>query len=137
MNTNKTYYLISLILFSLAIIGAVANSIINYDVEVLKFIKLGYPTYLIQVIATAQLLGLIIIITKQGKWLVEWAYAGLFMNMLFGIIAHLLARDGNGATAVLCLIIVWITYVFEKKVRYEIKVTKKEKQPYTNLEKVI
>ncbi|SMC51819.1 DoxX family protein [Cellulophaga tyrosinoxydans] len=126
MKTNKTYYFIALTLFAIAIIGAVVNSIINYDLVALKLKSLGYPVYLISVIGTAQVLGLILMITKPNKWLVEWAYAGFFINFTFGIIAHLLAKDGNGATAVFVFIILLVTYFFEKKVRHDKKFQKKE-----------
>lgn len=126
MRTNKTYYYIALFLFSVAIVGAVLNSIINFDLVVLKFSSLGYPVYLISVIGTAQILGLLIVITKPNKWLVEWAYAGFFINFIFGIIAHLLAKDGNGATAVFVFIILLVTYFFDKKVRHDRKLHKKE-----------
>ena len=41
MKNLKTYYVISLVIFSLAMLGAVLNSAINYDAIVLKIIKLG------------------------------------------------------------------------------------------------
>ncbi len=115
---TKVYYRIALLLFSLAIIGTIGNSIINYDDVVLKFDKLGYPSYLIYFIAVSQILGLSIIIANKTKWLLEWAYAGFFMNFIFGIFAHLLAKDGNGATAVICLVLVWVTYIQNKKLNY-------------------
>ncbi|RKR15282.1 DoxX-like protein [Maribacter vaceletii] len=130
MNTTKTYYRIAITLFSIAILYAVANSFINYDAIALKFQKLGYPTYLISVIGGAQLLGLTIILLNKGKWLIEWAYAGFFMNFLFGIIAHLLAKDGNGAAAVVCLVLVWTTYIQNKKMKYHKETTTtKNKEP--------
>ncbi len=131
MNTTKTYYRIALILFSIAILYAVANSFINYDAIVLKFQQLGYPSYLIFVIGIAQLLGLAIILLNKGKWLLEWAYAGFFLNFLFGVIAHLLAKDGNGAPAVVCLVLVWVTYIQNKKLKYhkENPKTKENEEP--------
>ncbi|WP_158977865.1 DoxX family protein [Cellulophaga sp. L1A9] len=137
MKNLKTYYVISLLFFSLAILGAVGNSIINYDVIVLKIIKLGYPTYLLQVIGAAQVIGIAILILNKTNWIREWAYAGFFMNLFFGILAHLLAKDGNGATAVACLIALLVNYVVYKKMKETKKLQKKQQKQQTVLKKVV
>ncbi|MBA6315966.1 DoxX family protein [Cellulophaga baltica] len=136
MKNLKTYYVISLVIFSLTMLGAVLNSAINYDAIVLKIIKLGYPAYLVQVIGTAQVIGISILILNRTNWIREWAYAGFFMNLVFGIIAHLLAKDGNGATAVACSILLLINYVMYKKIKEKKKNKKKLKSNQTVLKKV-
>ncbi|SDF17144.1 DoxX family protein [Cellulophaga baltica] len=136
MKNLKTYYVISLVIFSLAMLGAVLNSAINYDAIVLKIIILGYPAYLVQVIGTAQVIGISILILNRTNWIREWAYAGFFMNLVFGIIAHLLAKDGNGATAVACSILLLINYVMYKKIKEKKKNKKKLKSNQTVLKKV-
>lgn len=117
MKSNKIIFGISLGIFVLAVIGAVLNSIINYDSVVSTFKTLGYPIYLIQLLGVAQLIGLAIIILNKDQFLVEWVYAGFFMNFILGAIAHLVANSGNGASAVVCLIILMVTYVQAKKFR--------------------
>ncbi|AIY14271.1 DoxX family protein [Cellulophaga baltica] len=136
MKNLKTYYVISLVILSLTMLGAVLNSAINYDAIVLKIIKLGYPAYLVQVIGTAQVIGISILILNRTNWIREWAYAGFFMNLVFGIIAHLLAKDGNGATAVACSILLLINYVMYKKIKEKKKNKKKLKSNQTVLKKV-
>lgn len=121
MKTTKTIYLISLTIFSIAIVGAVINSIINYDTVIVTFQKLGYPTYLIHLLGAAQILGLIILVLNKKQWFVEWVYAGFFMNFSLGCIAHLASNHGNGASAVICLILLYVTYVQNRKVNEEIK----------------
>ncbi len=116
MKSNRIFYLLSLTVFSIAIIGAVFNSIIYYDKVVATFITLGYPAYLIHLLGVAQILGLTIIILNRKAWYVEWVYAGFFMNFSLGCIAHLASNNGNGASAVICLLLLWITYVQSKKV---------------------
>ena len=39
------------------------------------------------------------------------------MNFILGCIAHLAVNSGNGASAVVCLVILLITYVQAKKIR--------------------
>ncbi|QWX84961.1 DoxX family protein [Cellulophaga sp. HaHaR_3_176] len=137
MKIHKLYYKIALGLFSVTIAASILNSIINFEAVSLQFIKLGYPTYLIYTLCLSQALGLIILITRKGKWLVEWAYAGFFMNLIFGIIAHLLAKDGNGAPAVVCLILLIVTYIHHKKIRHIKAAKRKNSIEYTNLKKVV
>ena len=115
MKTTKISYLLALSSFSIAMVYAVANSFVNYETIVGTFEKLGYPSYLIFVIGAAQLIGLAVLILNKNNWMTEWAYAGFFMNFIFGIIAHLMAKEGNGAAAVLCIILLWLTYVQGKR----------------------
>lgn len=117
MNNTKLYYNIAITFFTVAIIGIVGHSYMNYDAAVIQFQSLGYPIYLIHVISFAQLLGLVVILSNKGKWLLEWAYAGFFLNFSFGIIAHLFSNEGNGATAVVCLVLIGVTYLQNRKLK--------------------
>ena len=128
MKSNKIIFGICLSVFTVAIIGAVVNSIINYAAVVLTFEALGYPVYLIHILGVAQIVGLVLIILNKDKILVEWVYAGFFMNFILGCIAHLASNSGNGASAVVCLVILLVTYVQAKKAR----AFKKEKSAIEN-----
>ena len=87
------------------------------------FKQLGYPSYLIQVLGGAQVLGLVILVFNKDQKYLEWVYAGYFMNFALGFLAHLMSNSGNGASAVVCLMLLWLTYVQGKRVR----MAKKEK----------
>lgn len=128
MKTNNIIFSICLFVFALAVIGSVVNSIINYDTVVSTFESLGYPVYLIHLLGVAQIIGLVLIILNKDQLLVEWVYAGFFMNFLLGCFAHLAVNSGNGASAVVCIIILFVTYVQSKKVR----VFKNESAPIGN-----
>ncbi|WP_396633268.1 DoxX family protein [Maribacter sp. R86514] len=117
MNSQKTFYYIALGLFATAVIGSIINSIINYEVIVETFIKLGYPVYLIHVLGIFQSLGIIMIIFNKSHWSLEWVYAGFFMNYFLGAMAHLAIKDGNGASAVICIVLLFVTYIQSKKIR--------------------
>ncbi len=123
MKTNRLYFLIALSIFSITIISAVMNSIINYDTVAETFTTLGYPTYLIEILGFAQIFGLALILLNKDQWYVEWVYAGFFMNLSLGCIAHLATEQGNGASAVVCLMLLWVTYIQGKKVRESKKET--------------
>ena len=137
MNNAKLNYRISISLFAIAIIAILINYYLNYDAVVVTFTQLGYPSYLIHVLGVAQTIGLIILLFNKGKWILEWAYAAFFMNFTFGIIAHLVSKDGNGATAVICLILVWVTYIQNKKLKYyKESASEENRRKSTKLQKV-
>ncbi len=117
MNSQKVKYFFVLSLFSVAVIGSIVNSAINYENISMVFTKLGYPVYLIQILGLAQIIGLTLIIFNKAHFLLEWAYAGFFLNYTLGAIAHLSVKDGNGASAVICLVLLFTTYVLSRRVR--------------------
>ncbi len=119
MNNKKIAYIVVLSLFSLLIMGSIWNYVFNYEETLANFTELGYPEHLIHSLTVAQFVGLAVIIFNKGKWIVEWAYAGFFLNFIFAIVAHYMAKQGNGAAAVICLIMLWITYVLHQKLELE------------------
>ncbi len=119
MDNKNLVYKIVLALFSFLILGFVWNYLFNYEEALVEFSKLGYPEHLIHSLTVAQILGLAVIVFNKGKWLIEWAYAGFFLNFVFAIIAHYVAKEGNGAAAVICLLVLWVTYVLNKKRKYD------------------
>ena len=117
MNSQKSFYYIALGLFAIAVIGSIINSFINYEMVAETFTKLGYPVYLIHVLGVFQSLGLILILFNKYHWALEWVYAGFFMNYTLGALAHLAIKDGNGASAVVCIVLLFVTYIQSKKIR--------------------
>lgn len=51
--------------------------------------KLGYPLYLLSIIGTWKILGVIAILIPKSPLLKEWAYAGFFFVMTGAAISHL------------------------------------------------
>lgn len=119
MKTVKIGYWLFLILFCLMVLTSIWNYLFQFEETLAEFQMLGYPSHLIHPLIVAQALGLIILVSNKGKWLVEWAYAGFFMNMVFAIIAHYFTAQGNGAAAVVGLILLWTTYVLNKRRAYK------------------
>lgn len=56
-------------------------------------IGLGYPTYLLQVLGVATLLGVLAIATSLSHTLKEWAYAGFAFEACGAFASHLGAGD--------------------------------------------
>jgi uncharacterized membrane protein YphA (DoxX/SURF4 family) len=54
---------------------------------------LGYPAYLLYIIGSWKILGVIAILVPGFKLLKEWAYAGFFFVMTGALISHLAIGD--------------------------------------------
>ena len=90
--------------------------IFNHEMVSETFTKLGFPTYIIYPLAFAKILGLLAIWTKKSQILKEWAYAGFFFDFLLAASAHINVGDGEFAPAVVAMVLLGVSYVFEKKV---------------------
>ncbi|MEH6620104.1 hypothetical protein [Maribacter arcticus] len=117
MISQKTIYYIVIGLFTTAVLGSILNSFLNYEEVSLTFVKLGYPIYLIHLLCLFQIIGLLLIWFNKSHWSLEWVFAGFFMNYSLGAISHLVIKDGNGASAVICIILLFVTDIQSKKTR--------------------
>ncbi|MEH6761604.1 MAG: hypothetical protein V7687_10620 [Maribacter arcticus] len=117
MISQKIIYYIVIGLFTTAVLGSILNSFLNYEEVSLTFVKLGYPIYLIHLLGLFQIIGLLLIWFNKSHWSLEWVFAGFFMNYSLGAISHLVIKDGNGASAVICIILLFVTDIQSKKTR--------------------
>ena len=108
-----TYWLVTIALSGLMLFAAF-NYVFRHDLIVNVFEKLGYPTYIIYPLASAKVLGLVAIWTRISTSLKEWAYAGFFFNFLLAFSAHINIGDGQFVPAVVCMILLTISYVLDK-----------------------
>src|SRR6186713_915272 len=82
MKKTKTWYWIVTILFAgFMIFSAVPDIMLSPD-AVTMITGLGYPKYFIVFIGVAKLLGAIAILIPGLNRLKEWAYAGLFFDLI-------------------------------------------------------
>ena len=81
------------------------------------FESLGYPHYLIAFMGVAKLLGVIGILIPGFPRLTEWAYAGLFFDLIGATFSVLVAQEFHPAT--LTMIIPFglgaLSYIFHHK----------------------
>ncbi|WP_196894491.1 DoxX family protein [Aureivirga marina] len=119
MKRNKIIYWVFTGLFSLGILSAVAMYFMNYTEITLSFESLGFPAYLVYPLAIAKFLGIIAILQKKFPLLKEWAYAGFTFNLLLSALAHFMKNDGETFGPILMLVLMLISYVFEKKMDYK------------------
>jgi uncharacterized membrane protein YphA (DoxX/SURF4 family) len=117
MKKEKTIYWITTVLF----VGFMAFSSIP-DVlmlpEVIEFMNhLGYPNYFIPFIGIAKLLGVIAIIIPRFPKLKEWAYAGIFFDLI-GAVYSVVSVDGLQAGMLVMVLPVGlgiVSYIYSHK----------------------
>jgi len=85
------------------------------------FAALGYPTYLVYPLAVAKLLGVLAILTKRSPFLKDLAYAGFFYDFLLAGSAHLHAGDGDIIPALAALLLLIVSFVYDRKLFSETK----------------
>jgi len=116
--TIKIIYLVSTGLLTALMLMSAGMYFFNHETVIESFAKLGYPTYLVYPLALAKLLGLSAVWMKKCK-LKEWAYAGFFFDVVLAVAAHLAVKDGGFVPALVGIILVTTSYVFEKRLNME------------------
>lgn len=81
------------------------------------FEQLNYPTYIVIPLAIAKVLGVAMILFRKIKWLMEWAYAGMFFDMVLAFVAHQYADDGQYLLSLLGIGFLLVSYFYGKSVR--------------------
>jgi len=75
---------------------------------------LGYPVYLLTLLAVWKILGVVALLIPKYPLLKEWAYAGFFFIMSGAIFSHIALRDGVNEIipALLLLILTMVSWYF-------------------------
>ena len=115
-NKNKIIYLVATGLLTLLLLGGAGMYIFNHGEVSKAFTALGYPTYIIYPLAIAKILALVAIWSRKSAMLKEWAYAGLFYDFVLAVAAHVSVRDGEYAPALVAILLLIVSYVYDKKV---------------------
>src|SRR5665213_1647063 len=86
---------------------------------------LGYPVYLLAILGTWKILGVVAVLIPKFSLLKEWAYAGFFFVMTGAIFSHIAIGDSVYSIfpALLLLILICISWYFRPATRKIISVT--------------
>lgn len=82
MKKLTIWFWIVTILFSLFMLSSAIPDIQISEKSVAMYTGLGYPKYLIIFMGIAKLLGIIVILIPGRSRIKEWAYAGLFFDLI-------------------------------------------------------
>ena len=92
---------------------------IMHQPDAVAFIAhLGYPVYFISFIGIMRLAGIAAILVPGYPRIKEWAYAGLFFDMLGAVYSGIASGDtaSNLAPALIGMLLVIGSYVFYRKI---------------------
>lgn len=76
-----------------------------------------YPSYLVIPMAVAKVFAIIVILIRKPKWVMEWAYAGLFFDMALATLAHYKINDPSITLPLVGIVLLLTSYFFGKVVR--------------------
>ncbi|AKD54800.1 DoxX family protein [Spirosoma radiotolerans] len=82
MKKTKIVYWVLTGLFAFAMLGSAIPDIMVAPMAVQGFKEIGYPAYLVPFLGVAKLLGVIALLVPGFPRVKEWAYAGLFFDLL-------------------------------------------------------
>mgnify|MGYP003576366242 FL=1 len=123
MKKTKTLYWIFTILFALIMFStAVPNVIMSEDSVSLIHTTLGYPKYFIMFIGIVKILGVIGILIPGYPRMREWAYAGLFFDLIAATVSGIAVQGFHPAQFGMLIFIApgVLSYIYyHKKLREE------------------
>lgn len=121
---NKIIYWIATIWLSLGMVSTGIVQLLKMKEEVALFTQLGYPLYLLTILAVWKFLGVIAVLVPKFPLLKEWAYAGFFFAMSGAVFSHL--ANGDSAKElfgpVLLIILTIVSWYFRPEGRKIISV---------------
>lgn len=96
--TNILYWTFTGLFAAAMLFSGIANLLVTAD-SIALFNTLGYPEYIIPFLGVAKILGSIAILVPGFPRLKEWAYAGLFFDLVGATYSAIMAEGLHPAMA--------------------------------------
>src|SRR5689334_513568 len=115
---NILYWVFTILFAALMLFSAYGSILVNDVAKKLIHDYLGFPVYFIPFTGFAKLFGSIAILIPGLKTIKEWAYAGLFFDLLGAVYSG--AAAAKAFDPMMLFMLVWfvpgiLSYVFWKK----------------------
>jgi DoxX-like protein len=129
MKKQKIFYwiLTGFFLLSMSFSGIIYLTHQSFIVN--GFQNLGYPIYLLNIIGTGKIIGVLAILQNRYKQLKEWAYAGFTINLLGAAWSHIAVGESPIAPIIMMLILAG-SYLTWKILIKDIQTTSSKVQPF-------
>lgn len=122
---NTLYWIFTILFSTLMIFASWGSIVVNEDSVKLIHGMLGYPEYFIPFTGWAKLVGVIVILIPGLNRIKEWAYAGLFFDLIAAVysgIAVAKAFDPRMLTLLVWFVPGILSYVYwHKKMKLQLK----------------
>ena len=99
------YWIVTGLFAAFMIFSSISNVILAPEAVALLSDHLGYPQYIIPFLGAAKIVGAIAILIPSFRRIKEWAYAGLFFDLV-GAFFSLLKVDGPQPSVFFMLIFI-------------------------------
>ena len=93
MDKKNIAYWIATVLTVVALGGSGVMQLLKPPELVANMERLGYPLYVMSLMGVFKIAGVITIAVPKLPRLKEWAYAGIFINMVGGAYSHVASKD--------------------------------------------
>lgn len=120
---NLAYWIVTGLFSVFMIFSSISNVTSSPDAVAFLSTHLGYPAYIIPFLGVAKVLGAIALLIPGLRRVKEWAYAGLFFDLV-GALYSLFCIDGFNPGLIFMLIFIGILFtsylLWHKKLQTEI-----------------
>jgi len=120
MKRTKILYWVFTVLFSFMMLGSAIPDILSSSLAVEGFKQLGLPAFLVPFLGIAKTLGVIAILVPGFARLKEWAYAGLFFDLIGATYLIIASGQPAGSWAFMILPLAFFVasyYFYHRKLR--------------------
>lgn len=115
---NILYWTFTVLFALFMLFSGITNAMVTEDSVALIVDTLGYPKYMVAFLGVAKIVGALgVLVPGIPRWLKEWAYAGLFFDLL-GATYSLIAVAGFDPSIfgmLLPIVLGVLSYVFYHK----------------------
>jgi uncharacterized membrane protein YphA (DoxX/SURF4 family) len=94
---NILYWIFTVIFAGFMLMSGVTNAFVTPESVELITKQLGYPDYIIPFLGVAKILGAIALVVPGFPRIKEWAYAGLFFDLLGATYSAFMAQEFHPA----------------------------------------
>jgi len=111
---NKIIYWIATIFLSFGMLAGGIQQFLQIGGYNEIVTKLGYPLYLLSIIGTWKIIGVVVILIPKYKLVKEWAYAGFFFVMTGAAISHIMVGQPfvEAMPALVLLVAIIVSWYF-------------------------
>lgn len=122
MKTYRIIFWISTALISAMMLMSAVMYLSHNEEVTSGFTTMGYPLFLINILATAKILGALALLQPWLPRLREWAYAGFTINFIGAIWSHAAIHD-SFIKVFIPLVLLGVSYVMFRIIESRRKIT--------------
>jgi len=125
MKIDNVVYKVSTGLMCAIFLFSAALYVFGHQFAVEAYNIIGFPTWILYPSAFLKVLGVIAVLSRKSKLLLEWAYSGFFFDVVFATMAHIMAGDGSEPLSIFAIIVTVVSRIYYTKMYGKLEYSKK------------